>query len=143
MSVLLHHWPVTLVCTNCNTVFCILYFSSYCKWLWKVLSVLGICWSFLKYRHLATYAIVDWGFCEKLKDIEVITFEKHTKVYLVAVKLKWSKGSRRILLGYNMCRDSQAAANRFLAFSSWDLSRLPCINIHSWPYIYVPYFLAH
>jgi hypothetical protein len=42
---------------------------------------------FSQYRHFATYTVVDLHIFEKLKDIEVITFEKHTIVYLMAVKL--------------------------------------------------------
>jgi hypothetical protein len=33
------------------------------------------------------YTVVDLNLFEKLKDIEVITFEKHIKIYLVAVKV--------------------------------------------------------
>lgn len=43
---------------------------------------------FSECRHTATYTVVDLHIFEELKDIEVITFEKHTKVYLVAVKMQ-------------------------------------------------------
>jgi hypothetical protein len=43
---------------------------------------------FSQYRHFATRTVVDLHIFEKLKDIEVINFEKQTKVYLVAVKLQ-------------------------------------------------------
>ena len=79
-------------------------------------------------------------FFEKLKDIEVITFEKHTKVYLVAVKLQWSEVSRRILLGSNMCQANLAAANQSLAFSSWDLTLSNPIFL---PTAYSPALIYH
>lgn len=41
-----------------------------------------------EYRHTATYTVVDLHSFEELKGTEVITFEKHTKVYLVAVKVQ-------------------------------------------------------
>jgi hypothetical protein len=42
---------------------------------------------FSQYRRFTTYTVVDLHIFEKLKDIEVITFEKRIKVYLVAVKV--------------------------------------------------------